>query len=256
MTTARWRHACALLLATLALPAAAQPASCPEERSRAAEVRARIERDWPLRHSDAVTRFIQGFGTQLAIKAGIDQVSRWRFGVVQDTSINAYSIGDGLIYITEGAIVTAGDEADLAAVLAHEMGHDIAGHFCPRASQDRDQTPWWDIFSSKPPPPSRRQSLSYYGPLRQVIDPAKEQEADRNAAIIMRKAGYDPNARQRVAQRIARSRSDADRSGHPNHFSFLARQYPWVDPDQSGSSSSYQAAEFHRVQRLLANNHR
>jgi predicted Zn-dependent protease len=244
---------CALLLLAVAIPAAAQPDYCPEEKERAASVRARIERDWPLRRADSVTRYLQDFGRELAYRAGIERVSNWRFFVVQNTSINAYSIGDGLIYVTEGAISKAANEDELAAVLAHEMGHDIAGHFCPRAQENGDDSPWWDIFSSPRTSHSRhRGTESYYGSLRQVIDPVKEREADHYARGILRSAGYDPGAMARIARRVSRSSGN----GRPSHLRYLPQgESQWAYPDDPRSSAFHRSSELQAIQRRLRNDH-
>jgi predicted Zn-dependent protease len=244
---------CALLLVAAALPAAAQRDYCPEERERAAAVRERIEHDWPLRRTDSVTRYLQDFGRRLANRAGIGRVSNWRFFVVQNTSINAYSIGDGLIYITEGAISKSADEDELAAILAHEMGHDIAGHFCPRAQNNGDKSPWWDIFSSPPSHSSmHRGTESYYGSLRQVIDPIKENEADRNARVILRKAGYDPRAMARIARRVSRGTN----SGRPSHLRYLpAGESQWIYQDEPERPEFRRNSQLQTIQQRLHNDH-
>lgn len=218
-------------------------------------MRERIERDWPLRRYDAVTEYVDNFGYQLAARAGIGRVSHWRFSVVQDTSINAYSIGDGQIYITEGAIIAAADESELAAVLGHEMGHDIAGHLCPRAEKP-EESPWWDIFSSSSDTrPDQRKSRSYYGSLGQVIDPAKEQEANRNAAVILRKAGYDPSAIRRMAQHIAEQERSRGGGQRRSHLSYLNQQRsPWRTPDSAGAIAFGDSSRLHEIQQLLREN--
>ena len=245
-----------LILAGVATKLLAQPNYCPEERARAIAVRERIEHDWPLRRFDKVTEYIDNFGDELATRAGIGRVSNWRFSVVQDTSINAYSIGDGQIYITEGAIVAAVGEAELAAVLAHEMGHDIAGHFCPRAEKS-GESPWWDIFSSSSDRISRqRKTLSYYGSLRQAIDPVKEAEANRNAEIILRKAGYDPGATRRMAQHIAAQARNASGGQRPSHLSYLnEQQRVWHNPDNMGQAPFRSSASLQQIQQTLRDDH-
>jgi len=246
-----------LILLVVATSVGAQPDRCPEERQRAAAVRDRIERDWPLRYLDAVTDLIDGFGYELAVRSGIARVSDWRFRVVQDTSINAYSIGDGQIYITEGAIVAAADDSELAAILAHEMGHDIAGHLCPRAEKP-GESPWWDVFSpSSESSSSGSQDLSYYGNLRQVIDPAKEREANKNAAIILRKAGYDPHAIHRVEQRIARQSRAYPRTRRRSHLSYLGehQQQHWNNPDDPTHAVSRSSSQLQAIQQRLRNDH-
>jgi len=51
----------------------------------------------------------------------------YRFHIIQDRSINAYSAPGGHIYITTALLALANDD-ELASVLAHEIGHVVARH--------------------------------------------------------------------------------------------------------------------------------
>ena len=59
------------------------------------------------------------------------------FTVIDNPDINAFALPDGYIYIHRGLIGYLNSEAQLAAVLAHEIGHVTAGH---HARQKRAQT--------------------------------------------------------------------------------------------------------------------
>ena len=227
VSPARTSRTSVLLLLLLALPSWAQADACPEEKRRSVTIRERIEREWPLRETDPVVQYIRGFGRRLAERAGIGRAASWRFEVVRDYSVNAFSIGDGLIYLTEGAILIAADEPELAAILAHEMGHQLAGHFCTGPIPIEERKPWWEILLSPAEPAlsgaSARRDANF-GSLRRGIDPAKEREADRLAADILRAADYDPMARSaatgmtsRHLNRLAKTTSPPDRQrrSHP-----------------------------------------
>lgn len=54
--------------------------------------------------------------------------SPWQVLVLNSPSLNAFSIGTGVIVITKGLITESGTEAELASVLAHEMTHQLLGH--------------------------------------------------------------------------------------------------------------------------------
>ena len=49
--------------------------------------------------------------------------------LVNDIEANAYSFPGGFLYVTSGMILTADNEAELIAALAHETGHVTARHF-------------------------------------------------------------------------------------------------------------------------------
>ena len=192
----------ALLVVLAALQACASTAgvSCQGEAEKARRVSERIENELPLREHDTVTDYVRAFGWHLAERAGIADDAPWRFAVVRDRSVNAFSIGDGRIYVTEGAILAAENQDELAGVIAHEMGHQLAGHFCPQ-TQGRGG-----------PNAGHGGASSQLGSLRQGMDPAKEREADALAARILRDAAYDPAVRSRV---ISRARGTPAESRQP-----------------------------------------
>jgi predicted Zn-dependent protease len=52
----------------------------------------------------------------------------WRFGVINSSSINAFAAPGGFVFITSGMLMQLQNEAQLAAVLAHEIIHVTAKH--------------------------------------------------------------------------------------------------------------------------------
>ena len=191
-----------LLLAALwwVGPVCAYDGLCPGEWDRARDTRQRIEQEWPLRSSgDEATQFIQALGVKLARYSAGGSGIPWRFAVVRNLAPNAFSIGAGYVYITEGAVTFAQSESELAAIIAHELGHQLAGHFCSQATY-ADSGGLFDIFSAAQPPPDRH--VVGAGSVRQTIDPRKEEQADQIAVSILQAAGYEPRALLQVARRL------------------------------------------------------
>src|SRR5690606_21524402 len=62
----------------------------------------------------------------------------WRFHVVRDPSVNAFTVPGGLVYVHTGLIARAGSAAEFAGALAHEIGHGIARHGTQRLSQQQE----------------------------------------------------------------------------------------------------------------------
>lgn len=58
----------------------------------------------------------------------------YQFKVVDTDEINAFALPGGFIYINRGLIVEAQNEAELAGVIAHEIGHVAARHGAKRMS--------------------------------------------------------------------------------------------------------------------------
>jgi beta-barrel assembly-enhancing protease len=160
----------------------------------------RIEREWPMRGSgDMVSQYVQKLGIQLVHFSVYGQNISWQFSVVRNLAPNAFSIGGGHVFITDGAVNFAQNESELAAILAHELGHELAGHFCG-ASDLSDSGGLFDIFSA----PKIEERQVGIGSLMLVIDPVKEQGADQIAVSILQAGGYDPRAMLDVARHLPR----------------------------------------------------
>ena len=94
-----------------------------------------------------VSQYVQKLGVRLAHFSVYGRNSPWQFSVVRNLAPNAFSIGGGYVFITDGAVNFVQNESELAAILAHELGHELAGHFCG-ASDPSDSGGLFDIFSA------------------------------------------------------------------------------------------------------------
>jgi predicted Zn-dependent protease len=214
----------------------AQPA-CRQDVRLAHATADRIEREWPLRPDDEVTAFVRRLGRRLA-EAAPPSPYDWTFTVVRDRSANAFAIGAGYVYVHDGTIAEAHNEAEVAAVLAHEMAHELAGHFCAVRTGDTGAAGWLaDLFAGAPA--GRRR----VGSLRQEIDPAREAEADRLSVSILRAAGYDPRAALTIAQRSA-----CGGFGPERRSTRLGRILEGTDP---GGRLDFDRGAFEAVQRRV-----
>lgn len=205
------RRAALVLVTSLTLAACSRPALSGEagdgEHERAAAAAAVIEKDWPLAGAGPVPATIRRVGRVLVRAAGTVPF-RWRFTVVRDRSANAFAIGDGRIYVNEGALLLSQNEAELAAILAHEMGHQLAGHFRrePRSKSKGFLSDLATIFGGGNVAAERSNGV------HREFDLTKELEADRISLPILAGANYDPRAALTIATRLH------DQSGSSRHL--------------------------------------
>jgi beta-barrel assembly-enhancing protease len=82
-----------------------------------------------------VTQFISNLGQQLAAKAPNEYKFPFTFKIVNDRSINAFALPGGPVYVHRGAIEAAANEAQLAGVIGHEIGHVILRHGTNQATK-------------------------------------------------------------------------------------------------------------------------
>jgi predicted Zn-dependent protease len=61
----------------------------------------------------------------------------WKFTVVDSPVVNAFAVPGGYIYLTRGILAYMNNEAELAGVLGHEIGHVTARHSVTQISQQQ-----------------------------------------------------------------------------------------------------------------------
>lgn len=74
-----------------------------------------------------VNRYLDRIGQRLARTSKRPNL-RYKFQVVDDKSVNAFATMGGYVYINSGLMQKAENEAELASVTAHEIGHIAARH--------------------------------------------------------------------------------------------------------------------------------
>lgn len=80
-----------------------------------------------LVRDDALQQYVQGVGAKLASVSERPGLP-WSFRVVDDPSPNAFALPGGYIFVTRGMMNLMTNEAELASVLGHEIGHVTARH--------------------------------------------------------------------------------------------------------------------------------
>ncbi len=77
--------------------------------------------------------YVNAVGQQLARQSDLPNL-KFTFTVLDSDVINAFALPGGYVYISRGLLALANTEAELAGVLAHEIGHVTARHSAQRYS--------------------------------------------------------------------------------------------------------------------------
>src|SRR3954454_7393445 len=80
--------------------------------------------------------YVTGIGMKMA-KASERPDLPWEFHVVDDASVNAFALPGGFIYVTRGLLTSINDEAELATVVGHEIGHVTNRHSVQQISKQQ-----------------------------------------------------------------------------------------------------------------------
>lgn len=93
-----------------------------------------ISKEYGVYDDFALQSYVQGVARPLA---GVSHRSTlpWQFKVMDSPAVNAFAAPGGYVFITRGLLAAVNDEAELAGVLAHEIGHVTARHSARNYSQ-------------------------------------------------------------------------------------------------------------------------
>ncbi|MDI6889743.1 MAG: M48 family metalloprotease [Thermodesulfovibrionales bacterium] len=138
----------------------------------------------------------------------------YRFKILDSPVVNAFALPGGYIYITRGMLAWLNSEAELACVLAHEIGHVTARHAVYQLTKVRSYqilSTLGAIFIEEYRVAQRRYSdlfdLLFVGIL-QGYGRKNELQADSLAIEYAFKAGYDPEASVSFMQTLERMKDE------------------------------------------------
>jgi predicted Zn-dependent protease len=121
----------------------------------------------------------------------------WRFGILDTDTVNAFAAPGGHVFVTRGLFVLLENEAELAGVLAHEMGHVLEKHHLSAIQKSTQSEVFQDLLV-KSTKKNRAALKTLLGAGMQLYSRGLEREdeyaADRLGVVIAARAGYDPFA--------------------------------------------------------------
>lgn len=91
------------------------------------EVAIAVEKEYPVYKDAELAAYVDQIGQTLARNSDRPNI-KYRFKVLDSPIANAFATPGGNIYITRGMIGVLDDEAELAGVIGHEIGHVAARH--------------------------------------------------------------------------------------------------------------------------------
>ncbi len=188
------------------------------------ELAARILGNYPLLEDDVLTRYVNLVGRGIALYSGRPEL-KFYFGILDSDEVNAFAAPGGYIFVTKAALMKMENEAQLAAVLGHEIAHVVEKHVIRELN----------IRSAKGTTASGITSLisgttgSVKGALEKTLENATdilfkkgykiedEIEADRTGMLIISAAGYNPLALKifLTHTRQFEKGDQKDNKGHP-----------------------------------------
>src|SRR6185295_18158586 len=168
---------------------------------------------------------------------------KFKVTILNSPAINAFALPDGRLYITRGLIALANDKAELASVLAHEMGHVIARHAAIREEQARQVAIIGHVVSDVLSDPQvGALALAKSKLTLAAFSRAQEFEADGIGVGISARAGFDPYGASRSLTDIQRSADLKASAGgaDPRSLDFLSSHPATPDRVKNALSNARQ----------------
>jgi predicted Zn-dependent protease len=207
------------------LPDLGDPADAelsPTQETRLGEaVQQNIRAQLPLIDDTQLNSYIQALGDRLLAGAPEPHIP-FTFLIVRNPSVNAFAATGGVIVVYSGLIETAHSEAELAAVMAHEIAHITQRHIA-RTLEENQRTSLATMLAvlsgialsaNAPQVGSAITAGAVAGSLQNQLNFSRafEREADSIGIDILARAGYQPVAMADFFARLARTESPSDAS--------------------------------------------
>jgi predicted Zn-dependent protease len=174
----------------------------------------------------ALTRYVSTVGARVAANTERPDVT-YQFFLLDTPTVNAFALPGGYVYVTRGILSIADDEAQLAAVLAHEIGHVTARHSAERYSHGVVTTLGAAILGAALDSQTAAQAAGVGSQLYlSSYSRRQESEADQLGIRYLQRAGYSTSAMaeflsnlERFSQFEAEEAGASKRASNFNYFS-------------------------------------
>ncbi len=156
-----------------------------------------------LPDNSAETQYIRQLGAKLVAVIPSQYSWPYEFHVIPQKEINAFALPGGQVFVNVGTITAASNEGELAGVMAHEMSHVYMQHSAKQAGKTQTAATIAGVVGALL---GAATGGSVLGQLAQagiqvgaegvILKYSREDEAQADAvgAIIMYKAGYNPQS--------------------------------------------------------------
>jgi len=182
-----------------------------EELAMGREITGRMLGAAPLVNDAALQAYVNRVGRWIALQSERPELP-WRFAVIDTASINAFAAPGGYVMLTRGLYEILDNEAQLAGVLAHEIGHIVRRHHVTVLQKSAALSAGAQLAQR-----DNRSAIinNMIGTGAEVfargLDKNAEYEADAIGVVLAARAGYNPFGLVDVLQKLA-ARGTADGS--------------------------------------------
>ncbi|NEQ30660.1 MAG: M48 family metalloprotease, partial [Leptolyngbya sp. SIO4C5] len=176
----------------------------------------------------AVDNYIDAIGASLVPHSDRPDLP-YNFQVVRDEGVNAFATLGGQVYIQEGLIREAANEAELVGVMAHEIGHITGRHSIEQMKQVAIQR---GILGALGANQDLLVNIGVELALNRPNSRSAERDADRRGFDMMGQAGYDQRGIRDFMQKLTEGGSPPEfLSTHPNPSNRVEYLNEWLNEE-------------------------
>ncbi|MDA1309955.1 MAG: M48 family metalloprotease [Proteobacteria bacterium] len=203
------------------------------ERQAGRQADPEIRRQFGGRYEDdPLQAYVNRLGQALAAKTETPDLA-FTFTVLNAPDINAFALPGGYVYVTRGLLGLADSEAQLAGVLAHEIGHVTARHAAQRQSW-ASVAQLGGLLIQSGPAKDLSQAFNLGGEVfLSGYSREQEFEADTLGVRYLARAGHDPAGVPRFLAKLRQHAILASQisgaEANPDQFQFLGSHPRTID---------------------------
>lgn len=201
-----------------------------EEVRLGEQVHQQVLQQFRLVRDPDINAYVQDLGERIARQSQRPNL-QYRFYVIDDPSVNAFAIPGGFVYVHTGLLDLVQSEDELAAAMAHEVGHVVARHGLRNIKKAQRTALIFGILGvgadiatgGAAGHAARAASELLAAGIITKNSRDFEREADFLGLYNMRDAGFDPNAMVSVFQKLGSAGNSASKNAiggifasHPN----------------------------------------
>jgi hypothetical protein len=209
-----------------------------KERKLGESVSMQLRTRFGVAQDPAVHKYVTLVGTVVAQQTSKPNL-KWTFIVLDTDGVNAFASPGGFVHVTRGTLAQLQNEAELAGVLGHEIGHIVKQHTINaiRKSKAVEIGVEEGAAASETVLLDRFAQLAYTNIIENNFDRGDEMDADKEGVTAASKAGYAANGLSTFLTRLAeRNKNMTQRNGmFASHPDLKARQDGIAKAIQSGN---------------------
>lgn len=228
-----------------------------------------IENSGWLYNDAEIETYLNAVAAKLKAFADSPDIS-FKIKIINDPNLNAFAFPNGVIYVHTGVLARMENEAQLAALLAHEMTHCTHRHSLRALMSQKDR------LDNKSTPQQSFAKVAMFQELARILGVNGsmaavtgytrefEAEADRAGLDLMTKAGYDPRQALNLFEHL---RQEIENQGikepfffgtHPSVQQRIKNADRWLANEYSGKNAGLVNADMFRsrLDKLVLDNAR